>query len=419
MKVVGLVVEYNPFHNGHLYHLEQSRKQTGADYVVCVMSGNFTQRGEPAVVNKWSRTKMALLSGADLVVELPVIYAMSSAESFSWGAVKLLDSLGIVDCLCFGSENGRIEELDLIADTLVNEPESYKYALKEELSRGISFPAARESALTLFFERAGIKGIDVQAIISTSNNILGIEYLKALKKLGSKISPATIARVGNSYNTEYLTGGISSATSIRKYISNPIYQNQEIALDNVIPETSFGIIKEEFQHGRGPVLPSDYEGIILAALRKMSKEDIKALPYVSEGIENRIKAASDNAGTLEELLDRICTRRYTLTRVQRILFSSLIGLVSEDMDIFSLHGGPPYIRILGFNNNGKYLLSFINKCASLPVIVKTADYKNSSNPLIKKLLDIEARSTDIYVLAYKNPLFRKAGQDFTQNIIIV
>jgi predicted nucleotidyltransferase len=415
MKVLGIIAEYNPFHNGHLYHLEQSRKLTSSDYTVCVMSSNFIQRGEPAVVNKWARTQMALSCGIDLVLELPVVYSMSSAEFFAYGAVKILDSLGLVDNICFGTESGCLEQLDSIANILQKEPNTYRELLKENLSRGISFPAAREQALTGYFSQAGGFEGDIGCIMGSSNSILAIEYLKALKRLGSQIKPCTIARTSNAYNSKHLTGSISSATSIRKHIQSE-YENME-TLKEVIPEASYSILKKEFEAGRGPVYPSSFEGLVLSAIRKISKEELSALPYISEGLENRIKEAADNSGSFEELVENSSTRRYTITRIQRILFSILTGMTASEFDSFNACGGPQYIRVLGFSQRGRRLLSRMKETAALPVIVKTADYKNSCNPLLRRMLEIEASATDMYVLGYQNPVFRKSGQEFTQNII--
>jgi len=431
MKVLGIITEYNPFHNGHMYHLQQSKELCSADYTVCVMSGNFIQRGEPALVNKHARAEMALLSGVDLVIELPVVYAMSTAEFFASASVKILDSLGIVDYLCFGSESGNIEELDYVASILCHEPLSYKVSLKKYLDEGYSFPSAREKALT---ENLKKSSIDCN-ILSSSNNILGIEYLKAMKRLNSRIPPLTIGRIANSYNSEEITGSISSATSIRKLISksnfyksgnsgekkgtdinDSIYRNEDV-LRNLVPEASARILLREFENGRGPVFPSHFEGILLAALRKMETEEISSLPYVIEGLENRIKTASEQAGTLDELIAGISTKRYPRTRIQRILFSVITGLTAKDLEDFNRNGGPQYIRVLGFNRKGRELLSLIKKSASLPIIVKTADWKNSENALLRRMLKIESTATDIYVLGYSNPEFRKAGQEFTQNIV--
>jgi predicted nucleotidyltransferase len=417
MKVLGLIVEYNPFHNGHLYHMEQSKKLSGADFIICVMSGNFIQRGEPAIVNKWARSKMALLQGADLVIELPSVYAMSSAEFFAYGAVKILDATGIVDNICFGSESGEIDKLDIIAEILNNEPQLYKSLLKDQLVKGLSYPCARESALYKYIETTSTLDTNFEKTINSSNNILGIEYLKALKCLKSTITPLTIPRISNSYNTDEITGNISSATSIRKLISGTSKHLGFDDLEKTLPASSMSILKDEFEKGRGPVFSSDFENIILSNIRKMTKEQLKALPYVSEGLENRIKAAAENSGTLCELIENISTKRYTRTRIQRSIFSLLTGMTTPEFNMFNKFGGPQYIRVLGFNNNGKYLLSHINKKANLPVIIKTADFKRSCNPLFRRMLELEAASTDMYVLAYKNPDYKKSGQEFTENVV--
>lgn len=450
MKTLGIVAEYNPFHNGHLYHLEQVKLASGADQAVCVMSGNFVQRGEPAIVNKWARAKMALLCGADLVVELPVPYAMATAEFFASGAVRILGSLGIVDVLGFGSESGNVEILDAIADVLVEEPAGYSEPLRGALSRGESFPSARQEALEAYFKEspspmAGFSASDIAAMLNQSNNILGIEYLKALKKQKSSIVPLTIPRVGNTYNSKELTGAISSATAIRENIlgkkaspsadvqappGSDMQVSQETDIqafsgsadpgflipDDVLPLQSRNILREEFALGRGPVSPAHFENIILSILRKMKTGEIAALPYVSEGLENRIKEAAATSGTLEEMTDRICTRRYPRTRVRRILFSALIGLTAQTLELFNVNGGPQYIRVLGFNEKGKAMLAKANKTASLPIIVKAANFRNDPNPLVSKMLDLEASATDMYVLAYANPAFRTGGQEYTCNV---
>ncbi|MCX7708548.1 MAG: nucleotidyltransferase [Clostridia bacterium] len=417
MKVLGLIVEYNPFHNGHAYHLEEAVKLSGADYVVCVMSGNFIQRGEPAIVNKWARTQMALEAGVDLVIELPLVYAMGSAEYFAFGAVKLLDSLGVTDYLCFGSEHGSIEALESIADILINEPPAYQEILKAQMNTGISYPSAREKALTEYCKTMDLPA-EIENIIGSSNNILGIEYLKALKKLSSRITPLTIQRVSNDYHTREITGSISSATAIRNHIKNN--DSSDFAfkqLKETLPTSIANILEKEFEAGRGPVFQDHFEAQIFVTLRKSPVSEIASLCYVAEGLENRLRKASEQSGTLEALIESVTTKRYPRTRVQRILFNALLGITTDEFNTFNSFGGPQYIRVLGFNHRASSLMSQINKKASLPVIMKVADFKHSCNPLLKRMLEIESLATNIYVLAYKNPEFRKAGQEFTQNII--
>ncbi len=443
MKVLGIVVEYNPFHNGHIYHIEKSRELTGCDAVVCIMSGNFIQRGEPAIINKFARAEMALNCGADLVIELPHPYAMSSAESFSYGAVKILDSIGIVDSISFGSEHGNIDALNFIAEILAEEPEAYKIELKKQLESGHSYPVCRQKALKKYLQDTNLiqsknpsRGLaDISELLETSNNILSIEYLKALRKLKSPITPYTIARVSNSYNSTELTGTISSATAIRNNIVGGIgavedlYKSPHVDIKNevempeltaqALPPASKAIIEREFFQGRGPNSIKNYQDTILSFVRRMKPEQLRELPDVSEGLEYRIKYAGENSGTFEALLENICTKRYAQTRIQRILFSMLTGLTKQDTELFLKYGGPQYARILGFNKTGRLLLSEMKKSSSIPVITKTADYKNSCNKLLARMLEIEAQASDMYVLGYRNPAYRKAGQEYTHNLAII
>ncbi len=416
MKVLGIIAEYNPFHNGHKYHLQTSKELTGCDMVIVVMSGNFTQRGEPAIADKWARAEMALYCGADLVIELPLAYAMGSAEYFAFGAVKLLESLGIVDTLSFGSETGNLEHLSEIAAILTSEPIEYKNALKENLSSGKSYPSARQKALSSYLKMKFGKD-DLSNLLRSPNNILGVEYLKALYRLNSSITPFTIGRVGNDHNYTELTGEISSATSIRKLLSESSWQSAKELLQSSVPNSSLSILEREVELGRSLVLPSEFSSSILSLLRKMSVEQICALPYMENGLENRISYAAGKAGSYNELLELICTRRYTNTRIQRILFSALAGLTNNVFEAFNSAGGPAYIRILSFNNAGRRFLSSIRGKTSLPVITKTADFKTSSLPYVSDMIQLEAAASDQYVLGYPNPLMRGSGSEFARNVI--
>ncbi len=414
MKVLGIVAEYNPFHNGHMYHIEESKKLTGCDAVVCVMSGNFIQRGEPAIINKFARTEIALGNGVDLIIELPVPFAVSSAEFFAYGAVSILHSIGIVDCISFGSESGDIHSLKKLAEILVSEPESYKDELKKQLSTGLSFPVCRQIALEKYLKTQHDSNEDLSHLLETSNNILALEYLKALIRLNSPIQPLTVKRISNGYNTPELTGCISSATAIR----NSIRGSEIAATSQAIPILAQQILDREFSFGRGPNSLYSFEDIILAFLRHATQQELENIQDVSEGLEYRIKNAADNSGCFDDLLTNICTKRYPKTRIQRILISLLAGMTRFDMEQFMTCGGPQYARILGFNETGREILSSMKKKSTIPVVTKASDYKSSSDSLISRMLEIEAQATDTYVLAYKNPAFRKAGQEFTQNIII-
>lgn len=418
LKVLGIITEYNPFHNGHLYHIEKSRQVTNADFIVCIMSGNYIQRGEPAIVNKWARTKMALSAGIDLVIELPSVYALSSAEYFAFGAVKLLNSLGITDYICFGSESGEISQLRHIAEILANEPACYKDMLFDNLRTGISYPASRSDALQRYLSLNWNKACDVNELISSPNNILGVEYIKALIRLKSNIKPLSIKRIGNSYNSSHITGQFASATSIRTELMQHVPLGSK-KVKETLPQFSLDVLNDEFSNGRGPIFPNIFERLILACFRNMPVKNIQQLPYVSEGLENRIKSAAKTSTTLEEFLSTISTRRYTRTRLQRIMYNALGGITSAEFELFNKNGGPQYIRVLGFSKSGQELLSIMKKSATLPVITKTANLKYQKNHLSNRMFEIENILTDLYVLGYENPLYRKGGQEYTQNVIMI
>ena len=348
-KVLGIISEYNPFHNGHLYHLEQSKKLSGCDYTVAVISGNFTQRGSTSLVDKWEKTRMALANGVDLVIELPVLYSISSAENFADGSIKILNSLGIVDTLSFGAETSDIAVLSKIADVLTVEPTEYKNILSHELKKGLSFPKSRENALLMYL--GDIR--KYSGVLSSPNNILGIEYLKALKKYKSNINPICIKRIESDYNSINFSNNIASATAIRNLVKNKSFD----IIKDLVPESTYTILIDNVQNGHVVEDLSIFEKEIIYVLRKMSIEEIANLPDVSEGLEYSIKKAADSCNSIVELLNLVKSKRYTSTRIQRILLYALLGITKKDMQVSKTT--KPYVRILGFNNFGKTLLSEI------------------------------------------------------------
>lgn len=407
MNVTGVIVEYNPFHNGHLYHLEQSKNLANSDYIVAVMSGNFVQRGEPAILDKWSRAEMALRAGVDLVLELPFIYSTSSAEGFAFGAVSLLNSLGIVNNICFGSESGDIASLKIISEILANEPREYKEFLQFHLKSGLSFPSAREKALINYIEnQESLKNIaqEIKDILSNSNNILGIEYLKSLIKLKSSIKPWTIIRKSNSYNQKNMSGAISSATAIRSNFSD-INLIQE-----AVPDYTLEILNREVNLGKGPINIEKFSQTILYKIRSSSTEYIKNLLDVSEGLEYRIKQAAEESSNIDELISRIKNKRYTSTRIQRILLYSIFGITKDYQE--QIKNPAEYARILGFTQRGRALLRSLKESSSIPII---------TNPSLKdlNLLKTDVLATDIYSLAIANPNFKKAKQDLIKSPVII
>lgn len=308
-NVLGIIAEYNPFHNGHLYHLIESKRVTNADYTIAVMSGNFVQRGNVSIVDKWTKAEMAVLNGVDLVIELPTTYSISSAEKFAEGAVKILNSLKVVNNISFGSETCDLETLNKFADVLYREPPEFVSVLNHELSKGLSFPKARENALLIYLN-------DVRKyanVLSSPNNILGIEYLKALKKLKSKITPIAIKREGTSYNDKGISGNFASATAIRDMIMNRDTKD----LKKVLPLASYNVFANSLKQGEYVTDLSTFEKQIMYNLRKMSIEEIAALPDVSEGLENSIKDVANSCNTKDEFMNAIKSKRYARNKISK------------------------------------------------------------------------------------------------------
>ena len=410
-NVLGIITEYNPFHNGHLHHLNESKKLTNSDYCIAVMSGNFTQRGEVSIVDKWEKAKMAINNGVDLVIELPTLYAISSAENFASGAIKILNSLGIVDYISFGSEAKDISILDDIANVLAFEPPQYKTLLSHELARGETFPKARENAMMMYLN-------DIRRyanVLSSPNNILGIEYLKALKRQKSKIQPITIKREGSSYNDAAIprSSRFASATAIR----NMCKSTDDITpLQRFLPEATFDILEENIKKGTFVKDISIFDKEIIYTLRKMSIEEIANLPDVSEGLEFAFKNAANQCNSIVELLSIINTKRYTKTRLQRILLYAILGITKKDMSI-SISTPTPYIRVLGFNDKGQELLSEISKHnRKLEVVTSVKKFMDKkSNENLKLMMNKDIWATDVYTLGFEYE--SKANWDYTHKLI--
>lgn len=393
MDIVGLIVEYNPFHNGHLHHLLESKKITNSNYSVAVMSGNFLQRGEPALLDKWSRAKMAVDSGVDLVLELPFVYASSSAEFFSTGAVKLLDSLNIIDSLCFGSEVGDMKVLEDIASILVDEPMMFKHYLKEYLDLGKSFPRARSLALTQFFKDCDYKDFNLlESILSSPNNILAIEYMKSLKKIKSKITPFTISRTSSNYHDKHISGSICSATSIREdFFKSKTLEN----IKNVVPNSTYEYMNHFLRKNNTFNDLSNFTDILLYLFRVINYDKINFVSGIEEGLENRILKAFNNSNDLELILKEISTKRYTMTRIKRILIHTLMGL--DKNTFYRLNTvGPRYIRVLASNKNGLDILSKIKTSSSLPIITKYSNHQKLNDSLLHEMIHFDKKATDLY-----------------------
>ena len=408
-KVLGIIAEYNPFHNGHLFHLEESKKQTGSTYTVAIMSGNFAQRGNTSIIDKWSKAEIALHCGVDLVVELPVLYSISSAENFADGAIKILDALRVVDYVSFGAETNDMSILQPIADVLYREPKAYKTMLSHELKKGLSFPKARENAVLMYLN-------DIRKyanVLSSPNNILGIEYLKALRKYKSSIQPIAIHRATTGYNDLTYTSNMASSTAIRNIIKN----NGFDILRNLIPAPSYSILVNNIKQGH--IVPdlSTFEKQIIYNLRKMDITEISNLPDVSEGLEFALKNAANSCNTLNEFLNIISSKRYTSTRIQRILLYSLLGITKKDMELSKKI--VPYIRVLATNKRGKFLISEILKANPKLEIVTSVKLYLDSNPNknYQLMLDKDIWATNVYTLGYMADSWNNL--DFTKKIITI
>ena len=402
-KILAVISEYNPFHNGHLYHIQKSKKLINPDFSICIMSGNFVQRGEPSIMDKWSKTEAALKCGFDLVIELPTVYSISSAENFAEGAIKLLDSFDDVT-LSFGSECGDLDILNNIANVLFDEPKEYQTILSHELSKGLSYPKARENALLLYLN-------DVRKyanVLSNPNNILGIEYLKAIKKLKSKVIPFTIKRIDEGYNSLKIKDRLASATAIRSLVKN------KEDVKKLMPAPSFNILLENINHGKVLNDISVFEKEIIYTLRKMSVAEIASLQDVTEGLENSIKNAANTCNNLEDLINSIKSKRYTRSRIQRILLYSILNITKKDIE--NSYKVKPYVRVLGASSHGKYLLSRINN-PKYPLVTSVKKFMDTNtNKILKNMMEKDILASNIYTLGYEYD--SKANLDYTKKLII-
>ncbi len=391
----GIVAEFNPFHNGHKY-LVDSLKQNENDTVTAVMSGNFVQRGEPAILDVNKRTRMALMSGVDLVLSLPLPYCSATAEKFAFSGVTILDFLNCLDSLGFGSESNDKETLLECAKNL--KTADFNTLVSKSVESGVSFPTAREQAVKELFGETQAK------LLQNSNDILGVEYAKALLELNSDLDIVTVKRTGASHDSAEGDGNIRSASHIRTLISD----FDEVA--NFVPEQSLEILKCALEE-KSVIDYKKYELSLLFKLRTMSVEELRELPDVNEGLEYRIYEAVRNSTSYNELLEKIKTKRYTLSRIRRILLFAYLGVTKE-----LLKTPVPYIRVLGFNEKGASLLKECKEKAKLPIITRSKDLKNLDENG-RKIFELECKARDLYSLCLENPDI--CGKEMTEKIIIV
>ncbi len=411
---VGIIAEYNPFHDGHAYHIKKAKEMTQADYCIVAMSGDFVQRGGPAIYDKYTRTAMALSCGADLVIELPSVFASSSAEDFAACGIALLNNLGVVGSVCFGSECGNVEKLSGIASILATEPPVYTKELRRELKKGATFPQARNRALI----SCGILNEDEASILASPNNILGIEYCKALYRQKSSMTPVTISRKGYGYHdTSLAPEGFSSATGIRKAIhENPdILMQMESSLIQV-PDPVKQMMSQGF-----PVFPDDFSALLNTTLLKLDCEGIPFEKYadVSEELAARLLRQLPDYLPFEEKINQLKTKQYTYTRISRALLHIALGVTTQQVVLGRNAGYAPYARILGFKKTSAGLMGEIKKRGSIPLITKTADARLILSGAAWSMLRQDFYCSHIYQTIVQDKYQIKMKNEFTHSVVIL
>lgn len=385
MKAVGVIVEYNPFHNGHAYHLQASKETARADIAIAVMSGNFLQRGEPALVSKWYRTKMALLNGVDIVLELPYRFAAQKAETFANGAVSILDAIGC-HSLCFGSESGDISSFLQTVDYLDTHKERFDQSIKMNIKSGVSYPKALSLSFQSLSSPENILSLD------KPNNILGFHYVKSIIQQKSSIIPLTVKRKNADYHDEHFaTETIASATSIRK----ALFANKEekSSIEQYVPDAASTLLKEYLAVYGQFHRWENYWGYLRFRLLQMSPEELRDIYEVEEGIEHRLIAAALDSNHFKEFMEKVKTKRYTWTRLQRICVHILTN--TKKADIKSIPETASYLRLLGMTKNGKEYLNKYKTQFALPLVSKLSSYK-------EKDIFLDIRASRVYSFGIGN-----------------
>lgn len=393
MNVIGIVGEYNPFHLGHAYHINKTKELLGENCpVVCVMSGDFVQRGEAAVFSKFARAEAACKSGIDLVLELPLPWTLSSAEGFARGAVGLLGSLGVVTHLSFGSESGELSQLETLAEALLDPFLGMEIKRVFSENEGISFAAARQKAL---YGKVG----QLAELLSAPNNILAVEYIKAIYDNGFSMRPMTVRRMGAGHDM-IVESGLRSASELRTRLAGGG------DIDAFVPRSASEIYRREERLGRGPILMDDLERAVLSRLRILGQADFAALPDAGEGLDRRLMKACREENGLDSVLAAAKSKRYAMSRLRRMLMCAALG-VTEGM----AHGTPPYARVLAANERGCALIKDLNARSRIPVLTKPASVRELDTECVR-LFELGASAHDLYVLGFAAREERKGCADW-------
>jgi predicted nucleotidyltransferase len=406
MNILGIIAEYNPFHEGHKYHLLKSKEITGCDYTIAVMSGNFLQRGQPALYDKWLRAEIAIKNGIDLVIEIPTAFACNNSDYFSKGGVSILDKLGCVKYVSFGSENGDIKELTKVAEILALQSPEFIAEFKRNIKLGYSYPKSRMEALTY------IIGSENSSVVNSPNNNLAIEYLRQIIEMKSTLTPITIKRMGSDYNDKDFHGHIASATAIRERLTDTNYDIESIK--SVIPKETYNAIKRNKEVSKVNI--ENFYQMISYKILNSNLNEIRNIFSVSEGLENRIVESTMIAKNMVELISLIKSKRFTQTRIQRTLIHLLLGLPKEKMAEFSKDEAL-YARILALNGKGSEILKYIkkNECSKIPIITNI-NKESHRYPNIIKILENDIMASNIYNLGAWNDLI--ANSDYKSKLYL-
>lgn len=423
MKTVGLITEYNPFHNGHLYHLALARERAGADYVIVVMSGDFVQRGEPAIMDKYERALMALKGGADLVLELPCVYATGSAEYFASGAVSLLDRLGVVDALCFGCETDRLPVLGCIATLLAKEPEEFTTPLHAALKQGYSFPKARSVALAEALRGMGQSKRLItlcREAAETPNNILGIEYLKALIRLDSPILPVPVKRIVTGHRDEALPprSHICSAAAIRKLLHEYDDASSAAAIKDYVPD----FVYAQMEGSIGRTFPIYADDISLPLHCRLLAGDARSLVShqdMTGALANKVKRELEDYTDFSSFVSALGSRDMTETRIKRTLLHVLLGIQKSDMDAFLSGGVTGYARVLGFRRSASPLLTRLREVSRVPLITKPAAAEPVLDPLFLKMLKMDMDASHLYSALVTDQYRTKRKSEYRRPLVVL
>lgn len=411
MKTTGIIAEFNPFHNGHAYLLQKARELTGAELVIVVMSGDFVQRGAPALLSKYARAEMALRCGADLVIELPVFSACASAEYFAEGALRILTDLG-ADSFCFGSESGDLNALDALAGILTAEPEEYRALLKKHLASGMSFPASRRAAVTAILPESS-------SLLDTPNNLLAVEYLKACRRRHFAIRPYTIVRAGSSYHDTALSAGVfPSASALRSFLSDEVMPLSLISLSESMPMPAYEILEREFFR-TFPVTENDFSNLLSYQLLHTTLPELADIADIGPELANRIFARRFDCIRTREFTQSLKTKELTYTRLSRALLHSILRITAKEQESFRQLPHSPYLRVLGLTAAARPFLKELQNNTELPLLMKPAKARRLLSGEAFSLFEKDITASELYRQISFDRYQVAQPSEFTHEILVL